>query len=284
MKSRIFATILIAISTTYLYSCTARTENPTEDVARQEEVKLIGSSSTYPALKGLAKAYQEESKTAEVTFLPKSQSESAIVAVKKGIVDLGSVSKKLEQEEESEAIKYQELAKDALIVATHPSVEGVTDLETEELKGIYSGEITNWQEVGGPDQEIIVVDRPEDESGKRLLREYYLGQELENAPEAVIMRHEGELITAVKDTPYSIGAFSLANAITNDLPVNRLSLNGVEPTADNVEAGEYEMVRHIGLVYNSEPSSETQNFLDFMFSEAGAEELRQKGFIPSPAP
>ncbi len=176
---------------------------------------------------------------------------------------------------------YKQLAKDGLVVATHESVKGVSNLTTQQLKAIYSGAVTNWQELGGPNEEIVVLDRPEDESGKRLLREHYLGKELKNAPKAAIMRYEPELINALQNTPYSIGTFSLAYAISNKLPVNRLSLNGIEPTPENIKSGKYKMVRSIGVVWGTKPLEATQEYLDFAFSEKGAEILNNSGFVPS---
>ena len=79
----------------------------------------------------------------------------------------------------------------------------------------------------------------------------------------------------------SIGTFSLANTITNQLPVNRLSLNNIEPTSVNVEIGKYPMVRHLGIVYQSQPSKATQDLIDFAFSQEGANYLRNSGFVPA---
>ncbi len=132
-----------------------------------------------------------------------------------------------------------------------------------------------------PNEEIVVLDRPEDESAKRLLRKYYLGKELKNAPKVVIMRYEPELINALQNTPYSIGAFSLAYTISNKLPVNRLSLNGIEPTPENIKSGKYKMVRSIGVVWDKKPSEATQKYLDFVFSKKGADILNNSGFVPS---
>jgi phosphate transport system substrate-binding protein len=255
--------------------------NPTE-IKTQQEINVSGSSSTYVAMKLLAKAYETKVSHVKVTFLPKSQSSAAITAVKKGIVDIGAISHQLKPKENDGSIVYREVAKDALVVATHPSVKGVTNLQTSQLQAIYSGKFTNWRQLGGPDTKIVLLDRPEDESAKKLLRQYYLGKELKNSPEAVIMRQEPELINALQNTPYSIGTFSLAYAISNKLPVNRLSLNGVEPTSANIEAGKYQMVRHIGAVWSKKSSATTQGFFDFVFSPEGSNLLSQSAFIPSP--
>jgi phosphate transport system substrate-binding protein len=213
--------------------------------------------------------------------LPPSQSESTIAGVKEGLLDLGSISKQLTPEELGDKLAYREIAKDALLVATHPSVTGVNNLTTENLKGIYSGAITNWKQIGGPDAKIIVLDRPEDESTKRLLRKYYLGEQLKNSPTAVIMRQEPDLIAAIGTNPYSIGAFSLAYAIFHQLPANRLSLNGIAPTPENVRSNKYQMIRTIGIVSAKIPSEASQEYIDFALSREGREILNKSGFVPS---
>lgn len=114
----------------------------------QPTVKIGGSSSTVPIVKLLAQAYQSQNKTAKIEFVSLSQSEGAIAAQKNGIVDIASSSHKLKPEEDNSKIQYRELAKDLLIVATHKSVEGVTNVTTAQLKLIYAGKITNWKELG----------------------------------------------------------------------------------------------------------------------------------------
>lgn len=281
MKQNLVFTLAFGISALLgLPSCTSNKTTQAR-IETQQEIKLTGSSSTYAAMKILADAYAAQNNNIKLTFLPKGQSGSGIAGVKKGLANVAAVSRKLKPEEDDGSMIYEELATDGLVVATHESVKGVSNLQTSQLKAIYSGAVTNWQELGGPNAEIVVLDRPEDESGKRLLREHYLGKELKNAPKAVIMRHEPDLINALQNTPHSIGAFSLAYSISNKLPVNRLSLNSIEPTPENIKSGKYKMIRHIGIVRGKKPSEVTQKFLDFAFSEKGAEILNNSGFVPS---
>jgi phosphate transport system substrate-binding protein len=176
-------------------------------------------------------------------------------------------------------LESREVAHDGLVVATNTSVTGITNLTTENLKAIYSGSITNWKALGGPDAEIVVLDRPEDESAKRLLRKHYLGDELQNSPTAIVLRKEGELIQAVQTTPNSIGAFSLAHAISQKLPVNRMSLNGIEPTPETIKAKQYPMLRSIVLIWHKDPSPATQEFMKHIFSAPGREILDKSGFV-----
>ena len=259
-------------------SCTnTKSDNATE-IQEQQEIKITGAATPYPALKKLADAYQDRG--VKITFLPASQSPGGISGVKDGLVEIGTVTRKIKPEEDNGKLEYREVAKDALVVATHQSVEGVKDLSAEQLKGIYSGTITNWRELGGPDATIVLLDRPEDESAKRLLREHYLGAELKNSPQAVVLRHEGDLIAAVENTPYSIGAFSLARSLANNLPVNRLSLDGIAPTPENVRQGKYPMARTLGVVFNKNPTPTVRDFIDFMDASEATDALEQSGYVP----
>jgi phosphate transport system substrate-binding protein len=267
------------------HSATNASSSAGQQTKAQAELKITGASTSYAGMRIIADAFQAQRSQIKITFLPPSQSSGGIAAVKDELVEIGSVTRPPKPEEDNGQLAYREIAQDALLVATHPSVAGVTNLTGEDLRKIYSGAVTNWKEFGGPDADIIVLDRPEDESAKQLLRQHYLGEALPNAPKAVVLRHETDLVTAIQNTPHSIGAFSLANAIHNQLPVNRLRLDGVEPTPENVRSGNYKMVRLLGLVWKQSPSPEVQALLDFVSSPETVRMLEQSGFvIPTTAP
>ncbi|MGF1494407.1 MAG: substrate-binding domain-containing protein [Microcoleaceae cyanobacterium] len=277
--------LLGAIAFIGLPSCstgnrTTSTSTASENQAEVNAIRTGTSSSTVDFLRVLTIGYESTDHIGQVMESEPGQSESAIAGVNDGLLEIGAISSSLKPGDRSENVNYRQVAQDALVVATHPSVTGVTNLTTEELKGIYSGQITNWKELGGPDAQIVLLDRPEDESAKRLLREHYLGQDLPCSPEAVVLLKEVELIATLEDTPHSIGAFSLAYALSHDLPVNRLSLNDIEPNAENMKAGQYSMARTIGLVWNKDTSEATQDFVEYVFSPAGAEVMEQAGFSP----
>ncbi|WP_258002629.1 substrate-binding domain-containing protein [Fischerella thermalis] len=129
-------------------------------------------------------------------------------------------------------------------------------------------EIKNWQELGGPDAKIVVLDIPK-EVAENLLRKYYLGQDLKISSEAVVLRRESELIAAIQNTPYSIGAFSLAYAISHKLPVNHLSLNGVEPSLENIKNNKYPMIIPIGITIKKTPAKSVKEFVNYARSQSG---------------
>jgi phosphate transport system substrate-binding protein len=245
-----------------------------------KEVKIGGSSSTYPIIKLLTDAYTAKVKMTKANFAAPSQSEAAIAGVKEGVFDLASISKQVKPEEQDSQLDYYEFAQDALLVATHSSVKGVTNLTTDNLRAIYSGKVTNWKELGGPDAKIIVLDRPEDESAKKLLRKFYLGEGL-NSKDVVVMRKENDLITAIQNTQYSIGAFSLGYAVSNKVPVNKLNLDGVEPTPENIRNKKYKMIRHISFVSRKAPKPATKEMIDFALSAEGTKILNESGLVSS---
>ncbi|TFI51052.1 phosphate ABC transporter substrate-binding protein [Mastigocladus laminosus UU774] len=245
----------------------------------QQEIKISGYISVYPALKVLASAYEAKNPTTTVSMLTPTKLEVSIAAVKDGLLDIGTLSRELKPEEKEDKLEYYLLAKDALLVATHPSVTNIINLSTEQLKRIYSGQIKNWKELGGSDANIVILDRSENEPAKYLLRKNYLGQDLKISSEAIVLRNESEVIAAIQNIPYSIGAFSLAYAISNNLSVNRLSLNGVEPSIENIKINKYQMVRSIGITIKKSPAKPVQEFVNFAMSKAGKEELAKYNFV-----
>ncbi|MDY7005873.1 MAG: substrate-binding domain-containing protein [Cyanobacteriota bacterium] len=91
---------------------------------------------------------------------------------------------------------------------TNENVTGVKNLSTKQIQDIYSGTIRNWKELGGPDAEIILLEIPEDETEKQILRKYHLGENLHIAPKAIIFQEDDEILKAVASTPYSIGTIA----------------------------------------------------------------------------
>jgi phosphate transport system substrate-binding protein len=285
MKRNLLTLALSAIAILGLTSCTTTTSSvptttATTNVATpaQTSIKVGGSSSALGLIQMLETNYGATAKNVKITQLAPGQSENIIDGIKQRVVDLGAISKTLKPEENG-SLESREVAHDALVIATHPSVTGVKNLTTENIKAIYSGSITNWKQLGGTDAKIVLLDRPEDESAKRLLRQHYLGKDLKNSPEAVVFRKEGELIQAIQGTPYSIGTFSLAHAVSHKLPVNRLTLNGVEPTPENVKAGKYPMVRTISIVWHKNPTEATQGLIQYISSPSAINAMEESGFI-----
>ena len=247
----------------------------------ERTLTVIGASTPYPALELLAETYKQEVDNTEIIFLDSSQSDGGIEAVKEGLAAIGTVTRSPKLEEADEQLTHRAFARDGILVGTHPSVTGVSNLTTQNLQDIYSGKVTNWNELGGPDADVVVLDRAEDTSAKRLLREYYLGDDLANAPNAILLNRERDVIDTLQTMPYSIGTLSLAKATAQSLPINHMSLDGIEPSPQDIASGKYGMHRTLGIVWYGTPSKASQGFVDFVFSESGSRILEKAGFVPT---
>ena len=262
---------LFALVTLCLQACT---QNPNEVSSTQGEIKIGGSAEAYEILEELSEKYQEKSPDIKFRFLPNSQTSGGIQGVKDNIIDIGAVGRSPTSEEKSNTFEYRALVQNALVIVAHQSAGKVTNLTTEQLQRIYRGEIKNWQEVGGENAPIILIDIPEDESEKQLLREQHLGKDLAIAEAAILLTDEAQAREAIATTEYSIGALPLSEDL-EELPLNILSLDGIAPTRDNLENGDYKMAQTLGIVVASELESPARDFVDFISSEEGKEVIEE---------
>lgn len=279
------AALVISIFLGESFGCTTRSLHKNSTIIPSNsptylEIKIGCQDSTQLAMKTLVDAYKSQAKNVQISLVPMTQSIVVLKGVRDGQLDISSVDEELKLEDNT--LEYYLVAKDPLLVATHPSVGGITNLTTENLKAIYSGTLKNWQEVGGVNAKVIVLDLPEDDSAKRLLRKYFLGKDLKNSKTAILLREEEDAISAVQNIPYSIGFFSYAGVTLKQLRLNPQSLNGVEATSENVETGKYQMVRPIGIVSKKRPTQAVIAFLQFARSKQAASALRKAGFLPYP--
>ncbi|MEL6139797.1 MAG: substrate-binding domain-containing protein [Cyanobacteria bacterium J06628_6] len=241
-------------------------------------IKIGGSSETYEVLELLTAAYTETATDIEFEYFPPSQTDGGIEGVKAAAVDIGAVSRQVGTAETGEELVYQPLVQTPLVIAVHDSVTGVTNISAEHIKAIYSGEISNWQALGGPDAEIIVFDLAEDENEKRVLRETYLGADLEITPNAVAFAEDDELLETAAITEFSIAALPLEEGL-DELPMAILSIDGVEPNTENLQSGVYPMALSLGVVLPATPSDQTESFIEFVESEAGQAVLTEADYV-----
>ena len=227
----------------------------------------------------LARGAAETDPQGRPTFLPAMHSSGAVAATWEREADIGVLTRMVTPEEANSGLQYLHLARDWLVFATHKDV-GVQDLTREQLRKIYSGEITNWLELGGHDAKIIVLDRPDHSSPKLALRKAVFGGDLVISEDAVVLERPGQMLVSLDSLEHSIGYASLPEILFKRPDVNVLSLDGVAPTPKNVEAGLYPLVRQIGLVIQPRPDAATMRFIDFAYGEEAEEIMRSHGYSP----
>ena len=238
-------------------------------------ISMVGSTSMEKLANALSEAFME--KYPDVTVTAEFVGSGAgVEAVTNGTADIGNSSRSLKDEEKAAGVVENVVAIDGIAVCVDPANE-VANLTKEQLTNIYNGTVTNWKEVGGVDEPIIVIGR-EAGSGTRGAFE-----ELVDLKDACKYANEldstGAVIAKVASTPGAIGYASL-DAL--DDSVKALSLEGVEATAENIKAGNYFLSRPFVMATKGEISEQNdlvQAWFDYVMGDEGQQIASEVGLI-----
>ena len=237
-------------------------------------VNTDGSTSMADVMAVLQETFKEVQPGINVNYTG-SGSGSGITNVLSGTVDIGLSSRALKAEEEEQGAVGHIVALDGVAVVVNPE-NTVADLTVEQIAKIFSGEITNWSEVGGADAEIAVFGR-ESGSGTRGAFEEIVG-----VVDACAYTNEysstGDMVGAVAGNPNAIGYASLSAV---DDTVVAVQVNGVAPSEATVADGTYEIQRPFVMVTveGTELSEAAQAFLDWAMSADAADEVEAAGCV-----
>lgn len=248
--------------------------NDSSTVELSGTVNTDGSTSMESVVKALGEAFKELNPGVTVNYSG-TGSGTGIQSAIDGTCDLGLSSRALKDEEKQNGAVENIVALDGVAVVINPA-NGVEDLTVEQIAQIFTGEITNWSELGGTDGEIAVFGR-EAGSGTRGAFEEIVGVE-----DACKYTNEysstGDVIGNVASNPNAIGYASLS--AVNDT-VKAVKVNGVAPSEDTVKDGSYEIQRPFVMVTKegAELSEATQAFLDFAMSADAADIIAAAGAV-----
>ncbi len=238
-------------------------------------VSMAGSTSMEKLANALVEsfmaAYPGVTVTAEFTG-----SGAGIEAVTAGSVDIGNASRYLTDEEKAAGIAENIVAIDGIAVVVDTANE-VAGLTSDQLASIYKGEVTNWSEVGGADQPIVVVGR-EAGSGTRSAFEELLAIE-DQCAYANELDSTGAVMAKVASTPGAIGYVSLD---VLDDTVKTVAVDDVEPTVENIKGGTYALSRPFVMATKgeiSEQSEAVQAIFTYLASDEGKALVESVGLI-----
>lgn len=231
------------------------------------KITLNGSTSMEEFVNALAEGIKEQ--YPNLTLEPQFTGSSAgIEAAIDGTANIGNSSRALTDDEKAEGLVENVVALDGIAIVTHADSK-VDNLTTDQLKQIYTGEITNWSQVGGDDQQIVVIGR-EAGSGTRGAFEEILEIE-DQCKYAQELNETGAVMGRVAETEGAIGYVSF-EAIQDNDTVKALTLDDVEITVDTIKDRSYTLQRPFVMATKgeiSEQSKEVQALFEFIESEAG---------------
>ncbi len=237
-------------------------------------VSTDGSTSMEKVIGALSESYMAANKDVTVNYNP-TGSGAGITAVQEGTCDIGLSSRALKDEEKAAGLQETVLAYDGIAIIVHPD-NLVSDLTLEQIAQLYTGEITNWKDVGGNDAQVVLIGR-EAASGTRDGFESITGTK-DKCQYRQELTSTGNVITTVSQNPDAIGYASLASIKDS---VKALNVDGVTPSEASVKDGSYKVQRPFVLVTveGKALSSAAQSFFDYATSADAADIIAKAGAV-----
>ena len=288
---KLISILLVAVMALGLVACgssetketeAAKVETNAAEVVETAAAKLSGTVSTdgstsmEKVIGVLKETFEGMNDGVEVTYNPTGSS-TGIKAVAEGRCDIGLSSRALKAEEEEQGLVGTTLAYDGIAVIVNPE-NTVEDLSIEDIAKIFTGEVTNWSELGGADAEIVLIGR-EAGSGTRGGFEEIVGVE-DLCKYRQELTSTGDVITAVAQNPGAIGYASLASVKDT---VKAVKVEGVTPSEETVKDESYAIQRPFVLVTKEgvELSVTAQAFFDYITSSDANEVITAAGVVPA---
>lgn len=274
---KLFLILLVAMSSFALF---AQGSSEKEQV----EVKNYtfgGSSTVAPIAKSVIPEFEKKYPSVEVGYETLGSS-TGIKQLIAGTLSLAGASRDLKASELEKNCVPTTIALDGLSVGVNSSVN-ISNLSISQLAAIFSGEITNWSEVGGKDMKIELIERDETSGTYGSFNEIVLeSQGKEPTKNAIVAKENGEVATKIASTPGAIGYIGMAfNGIITNAGGKILSINGVDPKPENVINKTYPISRALYVVTLGEPKDGTveKDFIDFLLSDKGQAIVEESEFI-----
>ncbi len=261
------------------------TEAPTEAPSAEPVVlKAAGSTSVGPVLEALVELYIAENPNVSID-VEQIDSGAGVTAAGDGTADIGMASRNLKDEEKTTYPDMQStiLCVDgvAVVVSAENSVK---ELTKDQIKGIFTGEITDWSEVGGDKGKITLYSRESTSGTREAFQTLFLGKddkgeqiEIDDTM-CVIQESNGAIGTAIEGDKTGIGYMSLG--IAPSYKVTSITVDGVEATVEKLVAGEYTYSRPFNLLTMGAPAGDVATFIEWCTtSDEAISYMEEKGYV-----
>ena len=255
--------------------------------SRPENLSIAGSTTVLPVISVAAERYQLANPGLSI-LVNAGGSGVGVNQLGNGAIDIGMISRNITIDE---IASYPDvnfivhaIGKDAVVpvVSSEIHAAGVTALSLGNIASIYLGEIQNWRELGGPDRDILVVDKEQSRGTRHVFMEAVMGDEEALAPGAdLVLGSNNEEQTAIVQSDSAIGM--LSHAWLNDDVVGLSVILGdgsiIEPTLANIINDSYPITRDLLLVTNGQPQDFAADFIAFIFSTEGQTIVEENGYV-----
>jgi phosphate transport system substrate-binding protein len=286
MKSKKnLAIIIVLIISTLAFAACARPVDDNQNGAvldgQGQNISVNGSTSVQPLAEELAKAFNTKNSKVRID-IQGGGSGVGIKSANDAVVDIGMSSRDLKEEEKN--LREFKIAIDGIAVIINPT-NGITNLTMEQIQKIYTGEITDWSQIGGKSGKITIVTR-EEGSGTRGAFVELTGIEIKEnnkkvdktVTSAITQASTGAVVTTVASDPNAIG-YASYGIVKENAAIKLISVEGAETSAENIYAGSYKISRPYLMLTKEEPTGAVKEFIDFILSADGQAVVESHGYL-----
>lgn len=245
-------------------------------------LRIDGSTGVKPLVTALADAYQKTQTRASFEIGAGLKPDKRIEALLNNEIDVAMASHGINTGQiTAKGLKVHRFAQMAVVMGVNHSIE-INTLSFEQLCDIYSGKLTSWQPLGGPDVAISPFVRPFNEVDTEVLVAHIpCFAQVQVASHIGIKKKSGQMARALVKTPASLGMTTMVRVQQSEGKIKALALNGVTPQASNLLSGAYPFVRDSFLITASTPSADVGAFLAFVRSRQGSDIIFANNAIPA---
>jgi phosphate transport system substrate-binding protein len=244
----------------------------------QTKFVVTGSMQMAPILQDLAESYEKHNPDVRITVQP-DNSERGLSEARQGLADLGMVARSLGPDEAD--LHVFAIGKGGFAFLVHKN-NPVSALQRDQVVRLFTHVATNWQQVGGTEQPVMTVGKPETRAICRYLLDRFQIRAVQLRPDITVADCP-QVVRAVAENPGAIGYVSVGLTealIASGSPVRMLPWGGVPATLENVENGTYPLTYPLNLVSRDEPTGALLSFLDFARSAEAEPIVRKHHFVP----
>lgn len=239
-----------------------------------------GSSALLPLAKDAADKFKELHPEVSIT-LNGGGSGTGLKQVADGSVDIGNsdvaADTKLDKAVADGLVDHKVCVVTMAPVVNKDIAATVKSLTKQQLTDIFTAKITNWKEVGGPDEEIVLITRPSTSGTRALFKEFALGGAEEASNKSLETDDSGTLLQSIKDNKGAIGYVALSYLVNNQ-DVATVSIDGVAPTLENTYNGTYPVWGYEHMYTKGEPNATVKAYLDFIMSDEYGKSMEAQGY------
>ena len=248
-------------------------------LAAEKIIVIKGSTTVLPIAQSCSEVFMDQNEDISIS-VQGGGSGVGIASLIDGTCNIADASRPIKDKEIATAKEKginpvaNVVARDAIAVAVHPSND-IDGLTLEQIKAIYTGEISNWSDLGGSDSEIVVISRDSSSGTFETFNELALDDE-KVRPDALLQASNSAVATSVANTPGAIGYIGLGYVSEK---VKAVAVDETMPSKETVNSGDYALARPLFMYTDGEPKGAVEKFLDFVMSEEGQKLVEENGYI-----